>query len=58
LSSGPPGTAAYQHALDDFDVWLRADGHRRNPGTTADFIAAGLFVIFREGRLELKNAKW
>jgi triphosphoribosyl-dephospho-CoA synthase len=26
------------------DVYLRADGHRRNPGTTADLIAAGLFI--------------
>jgi triphosphoribosyl-dephospho-CoA synthase len=58
LASGPPGTAAYQQALDELDGWLRADGHRRNPGTTADLIAAGLFVIFREGRLELINAKW
>lgn len=29
-------------ALDNF---LRADGHRRNPGTTADLIAAALFVL-------------
>ncbi len=33
-------------ALDD---WLRGDGHRRNPGTTADLIAAILFAAFREG---------
>jgi triphosphoribosyl-dephospho-CoA synthase len=58
LSSGSPGTTAYLHALDELDRWLRADGHRRNPGTTADLIAAGLFVIFREGQLELTNAKW
>ncbi len=31
-----------------FDRWLRADGNRRNPGTTADLIAATLFVAFRE----------
>lgn len=30
------------HALDSF---LRADGHSRNPGTTADLIAAALFVL-------------
>ena len=24
----------------EYDFWLRADGHRRNPGTTADVIAA------------------
>ena len=35
-----------------FDNWLRADGHRRNPGTTADMIAAILFVTLREGRMK------
>ena len=35
----------------EFDFWLRADGHRRNPGTTADFIAAALFVLLQEDRL-------
>ena len=38
--------------LAEFDFWLRADGHRRNPGTTADLIAAGLFVLLRENRLD------
>ncbi|MFN5467079.1 MAG: hypothetical protein ACK5AM_03065 [Pirellulaceae bacterium] len=28
----------------NFDQWLRADGNRRNPGTTADLIAAALMV--------------
>lgn len=42
----------YEAALADFDFWLRADGHRRNPGTTADIIAAALFVLLREGRLQ------
>ncbi len=28
-----------------FDDWLRSDGNRRNPGTTADLIAAGLFIV-------------
>ena len=27
-----------------FDQYLRADGHRRNPGTTADLVAATIFV--------------
>ena len=39
----------YRAALADFDFWLRSDGHRRNPGTTADLLAAGLFVALREG---------
>jgi triphosphoribosyl-dephospho-CoA synthase len=30
--------------VQDFDRYLRSDGHRRNPGTTADLIAATLFV--------------
>lgn len=51
LKSGLPGDAAYQQAVINFDHWLRADGHRRNPGTTADLIAAGLFVLLRDGRL-------
>lgn len=42
----------YQAALADFDFWLRADGHRRNPGTSADIVAAGLFVLLREGRIQ------
>jgi triphosphoribosyl-dephospho-CoA synthase len=41
----------YHNALGDFDFWLRADGNRRNPGTTADLIAGALFVGLRDGRL-------
>jgi len=37
--------------VSEFDHWLRADGHRRNPGTTADLIAATLFVALREQRI-------
>lgn len=33
----------------EFDRWLRSDGNRRNPGTTADLIAAALFAAFRDG---------
>jgi triphosphoribosyl-dephospho-CoA synthase len=51
LKSGSPGDATYEQAVRNFDHWLRADGHRRNPGTSADLIAAGLFVLLREGRL-------
>jgi triphosphoribosyl-dephospho-CoA synthase len=51
LNAGFPDDTGYQHALAKFDHWLRSDGHRRNPGTTADLIAAGLFVLLREGRL-------
>jgi triphosphoribosyl-dephospho-CoA synthase len=42
----------YEAAFAAFDAWLRADGHRRNPGTSADLIAAALFVLLREGSLD------
>lgn len=48
LAAGGPEEAAYRAGLADLDFWLRADGNRRNPGTTADLIAAGLFVLLRE----------
>jgi triphosphoribosyl-dephospho-CoA synthase len=51
LLRGSVRSEASQYALTDFDRWLRADGNRRNPGTTADLIAAGLFVLLRDGRL-------
>jgi triphosphoribosyl-dephospho-CoA synthase len=51
LSSGRPGQPDYLRELGEFDFWLRADGHRRNPGTTADLIAAGLFACLREGSI-------
>jgi len=35
--------------LKEFDDWLRAEGNRRNPGTTADLVVASLFAGFREG---------
>jgi len=49
LDLGGPETEAGQQKLAEFDAWLRADGHRRNPGTTADLIAAILFAAQREG---------
>jgi triphosphoribosyl-dephospho-CoA synthase len=53
LESGEPGDEAYARAIVDFDFWLRADGHRRNPGTSADLIAAGLFAALRDGIIKL-----
>ena len=51
LEAGQPGDDDYHAALADFDFWLRSDGHRRNPGATADLIAAALFAGLRDGRL-------
>jgi triphosphoribosyl-dephospho-CoA synthase len=55
LAAGLPGDDAYECAVAEYDGWLRGDDHRRNPGTTADLIAAGLFVLLREGRIELNS---
>jgi triphosphoribosyl-dephospho-CoA synthase len=56
LALGVPGDGAYEDGLADLDFWLRADGHARNPGTTADLIAAALFVLLREGNIPLPIA--
>jgi triphosphoribosyl-dephospho-CoA synthase len=48
LDAAAQGEEAWLNALSDYDFWLRADGRRRNPGATADLIAAGLFVLFRD----------
>lgn len=45
------GTPDYYSALHELDFWLRGDGNRRNPGTSADFVAAGLFACLRSGEL-------
>lgn len=52
IAAGKPGDVAYERAVADLDFWLRSDGHRRNPGTTADLVVAALFVLLREGRLD------
>jgi len=51
IESGPAGQEPYQRALEDLDFWLRSDHHRRNPGTSADLIAATLFVALRDRRM-------
>lgn len=51
LDAGPPMQEDYVEQLGNLDFWLRCDGHQRNPGTTADMIAAGLFVCLRQGSI-------
>lgn len=41
--------------LASFDAWLRAEGHVRNPGATADVLTACLFVLLREHRITLPS---
>jgi triphosphoribosyl-dephospho-CoA synthase len=53
LQAGWPGTETSCRLLTGFDEWLRADGNRRNPGTTADLIAGCLFVLLCERTIPL-----
>lgn len=43
---------AFWAAVGELDFWLRSDGHRRNPGTTADLITAALFVALHSGKIQ------
>lgn len=51
LEQGTPADSQFVQAASDLDFWMRCDGHRRNPGTTADILAAALFAGLREGRI-------
>jgi triphosphoribosyl-dephospho-CoA synthase len=53
LDAGWPFERAGRQAIIDLEAWLRAGGHARNPGTTADLLAAGLFVALRRGDVPL-----
>ena len=48
LDKGWPKSESGIEELLKLDRWLRADGHKRNPGTTADLIAAVLFSVIRD----------
>lgn len=48
---GWPDNPHAEQALRQLDNWLRAQGHARNPGTTADLVTASLFVALREGTI-------
>jgi len=51
LRAGTPADESFWQAAGNLDFWLRADGHRRNPGTTADLLAAALFALLRDGKI-------
>lgn len=53
LDAGWPTGLRAGAALEQFDRWLREDGHQRNPGTTADLVAAVLYSALRETELPL-----
>ncbi|MFO0977166.1 MAG: triphosphoribosyl-dephospho-CoA synthase [Planctomycetaceae bacterium] len=50
IEAGWPTTSLSQSLYANFDRYLRADGHHRNPGTTADMVAAILFASKRDKR--------
>jgi triphosphoribosyl-dephospho-CoA synthase len=46
-------------AGNELDQYLRSDGNKLNPGTTADLVTATIFVALREGNLQPKDVfKW
>jgi triphosphoribosyl-dephospho-CoA synthase len=57
LDTSDPHCEEYQQSLSDLDFWLRSDGNRRNPGTMADLVTAGLFVVLRDQRVRLKDSQ-
>ncbi len=50
---GAAEVLAGRQPLADFDAWLRGDGHRRNPGATADLVAACIFAALRDNSMGL-----
>lgn len=47
LAAGGVTTEPGRATISDLDTWLRAEGHQRNPGTTADLVTATLFAALR-----------
>lgn len=57
VSQWEPGSVSYYSAIEDLDFWLRSQSNQRNPGTSADLIAAGLFLLIRSGQLSAEIIK-
>lgn len=54
LAAGWPASAEARRLHRELDEWLCAGGgHRRNPGTTADLVAASLYLAIRNGMISL-----
>lgn len=51
LSLGGLDTPEGRRAGVELDAYLRSDGNKLNPGTTADLVAACLFVALRENKV-------
>ena len=52
LGAGGMASACGRERIREFDAFLRSEGNRLNPGTTADLIAAAIFTFFLQHGLE------
>jgi triphosphoribosyl-dephospho-CoA synthase len=57
LDAGWPHSEHGTRAFDELDEWLRADGNRRNPGTSADLVTACIFAALRDKMIGLPLAR-
>jgi triphosphoribosyl-dephospho-CoA synthase len=53
LKAGWPDGGEAARRFEALDRWLRAEGHSRNPGASADIVAAALFAALRDGTIQL-----
>jgi triphosphoribosyl-dephospho-CoA synthase len=53
IAAGWPDTDRSRSLCQSLDDWLRAEGHSRNPGTTADLVCAALFAALHDGTIRL-----
>lgn len=57
LENHAANSPGFHAAVADFDFFLRSEGHRRNPGTTADLLAAGIFLALRTGQIDRRRIR-
>ena len=57
LKAGGIFTLNARQAIRKLDSYLRSDGNKLNPGTTADLIAAGLFIRLLKERINMRPTK-
>ncbi len=55
LEKGGPRSEDGAAALNALDRWLRDDGNRRNPGSSADLTVAVLFLAMRGGIIRVRS---
>lgn len=58
LAVGGLRSSAGRQAVAELDQYLADEGHRLNPGTTADLVTAGLFVWMVQEGVQLSLGSW